>query len=428
MAENEENFLSALSAQNIESLLTPAETMNIQSKLWAILTSRVESYTMGGSSSVRSETAQELLKSAGFVIGHGLRQGLDSGVGDDAGPEFVRAHLLKDDFDTLFVAGLEAIRLQVAAGEELLRRAESTASDIDNLAYRETFRELGIFFKRYHYHHFAHEIPCTLNYPLAHPVDEALLGIDYINEYLRRLLIENDLVGRFDAEPVTRLLKAVSPYFREDLLSLYETVATSALALTLLGGDVRALDITDRDRQQLTTLIGAWTEDVAALKLRAVSSGLCSILELGDDTARDYLAETASALYVRLKPALQTGQLEHIFPPLFVEKEARRPDDTYIDGALMDDEQLRALIDTITSCREVSDKLALVRRHVFSLRDLSEVLSICFWGEEQEALFDTLGPEELEQLRLFTARRRSNFPDWHSETGWEEKIKEYRRK
>jgi hypothetical protein len=412
----------------MESILTPAEATRIQSKLWDILTSRVESYTMGGSSSVRAELAQELLRSAGFVINYGLRRGLDHGVGYNVGPEDLRAHLLNDDFDALFKAGLEAIRLQVTAGEELLHRVESTAADIDNLAYRETVRELGVFFKRYHYHHFAHEIPCVLSYPLAHPADEALHGIDYINEYLRRLVIENDLVSRFDTGTVTRLLKAASPAYREDLMSIYETVTANALALTLLGGDVRALEVTERDRRQLFPLVGAWPEDIAATKLEAVSSGLCAILELSGDEARDYLAQTAAALYVRLKPALQTGRLEHVFPSLFVEKEARRAGDTYIDGALMDDEKLRALIDTLTSCREVSDKLALVRRHIFSLRDLSEVLGICFWGDEQEAMFDALSPEELEHLRRFAANRRAQFPDWRSETDWEEKLNEYRRK
>ena len=425
--DNDDNFLSVLSAQSVEPLLTPEETAVIQGKLWNLLAGRAESYTMGGSSSVRAETARELLKSAGFVLGHALRQDGEA-AGAAAGPESVKARLLSDDFDSLFRAGLEAVRHEVASGEGLLRLAEETALNIDNLAYRDTLRELGIFFKRYHYHHFAHEIPCLISYPLAHPVDEALLGVDYINEYLRRLILENAFCGHFGVETVARLLKAVSPAWREDLLSVYETVASNALALTLLGGDVLALDISDDDRDQLTALLSAWTEDLAARKLRAASEGLCAILELGGAEARDYLAITASALYARWKPALASGAQARVFPSLYTEKGARRPVETYADGAMMDDERLRTLIDALTSCRHVSDKIALVRRHVFSLRDLSEVLGVCFWDEELNALFDALSPEELAQLRRFAARRRAAFPDWRSETGWEENIKEYRRK
>ena len=101
MESNEESFLSVLSAQQLESLLTPQDVLKIHGKLWEVLRGRAESYTQGGSSSMRVETAQELLKSAGFVIRLGL------GGGD---PETIKAHLLGDEFDTLFKMGVSSGR------------------------------------------------------------------------------------------------------------------------------------------------------------------------------------------------------------------------------------------------------------------------------------------------------------------------------
>jgi hypothetical protein len=427
--ENEERLLSVLTNTGIENLLTPEEALTIRAKLLDVLADRVDSYQRGGSSSVRIETAQELLRSAGFVIRHGIKavDGCLDADGDIA-PEMIKARLLSEDYDTLFRAGLKAVEALVKEGVALLKTAASSAIAVENVAYHNTLKELGVFFKRYHYHHFAHEIPCMLDYPLAHPVDEAMLGIDYINEYLRRLIIENDFCARFKPETVTALLRSVVPDYKENLLSIYEAVAANALALTLLDGDIAALDVTDRDRERLTSLISAWTEEAAPVKLRAVSSGLCAILGISESPAVEYLRQTASELYIRIKPILKYGRLEQVFPSLYWEKPVEKTAVTYIDGALMDNEKLRTLIDALTSCRTVSEKIALARHHVGSLRDWAEILNICFWGDEFKALFMTFSEDERDLLLRYVHEKQRKYPEWISETGWENALAEHIKK
>ena len=68
---------------------------------------------------------------------------------------------------------------------------------IRNVALRDTLENIGEFFKRYDYRSMAHEIPCSIDYPLCHQVEESTPGIDYIEEYLSRLLIEIEFLGRF---------------------------------------------------------------------------------------------------------------------------------------------------------------------------------------------------------------------------------------
>jgi hypothetical protein len=425
MMENEESLLSVLSGQNLENLLAPQEAIKIQSKLWDILAQRTESYTMGGSSSVRAETAQELLKSAGFVISHGIQHVLGRGNDNGMRPELFRECLLNDDYDTLFRAGLKAIEALVDEGKALLEAVKRTAIAVQNTAYRGTLKELGVFFSRYHYHHFAHDIPCMLDYPLAHPVDETLLGIDYINDYLRRLLIENDFCGCFEAGTVTALLKSIVPDEKEDLLNIYEALAANAFALTLLGGDIVALDLTAYDRDRLAEQIGAWTEDIAPAKLRAVSAGLCVILDLEGGTAAEYLEQTAIALYARLKPSLRHKRLETVFPSLYRENPEKKNAAMYIDNPPMDNGKLRTLIDALSSCRTVSEKIALARRHVGSLRDWAEVLGVCFWGDELTALFMSFSSAEIDLLRRYVCEKQRKYPQWASETGWESILTDF---
>jgi hypothetical protein len=423
--ENEETILSVLS-QNLEKQLTPQETLTIRAKLWDILAKRAESYTMGGSSSVRTETAQELLKSAGFVIRHGMNA-IDEqhGADGDTAPETVKARLLGEDYDTLFKEGLRAIEMLVKEGEALLETAVSTATAVENRAYHDTIKELGVFFKRYHYHHFAHEIPCMIDYPLAQPVDEALLGIDYINEYLRRLITENTFCSRFETESIGLLLRSISPDYKETLLNVYESAVANAIGLLLCKGDYYALDITQNDREKLFALFSSWQEKSWASALQAAAAALCAALDMTDRTAIDYLAKTISDIQPRLRQGVETKRLDSVFPSLYRESKGKKPAVTYIDGALMDSEKLRGLIDEISACRYVADKIILVKQNVHSLRDYFEILNICFWDEECIALFDSLSDEELKHLRLALKQKQRKSPEWTSETGWENYLMDY---
>jgi hypothetical protein len=79
-------------------------------------------------------------------------------------------------------------------------------------------------------------VPCDIDYQLCRPVPEDLLGVEYVNEYLRRVVLENDFLRRFPKEPVIKLLENYCPDYRGLLINLYEPVATNALGSRSSGG------------------------------------------------------------------------------------------------------------------------------------------------------------------------------------------------
>lgn len=417
---DEENFLSVLSGHTqLAGVLTPADIMTIQSKLWVLLGKRTQSYTLGDSSSVRVETAQALLKSASFIIGLNFEC-----VGN---PETIHKQLVSDDFDVLFKAGLEEAKVRVKTGEELLQKAIDTALEIENFSYKNTINEIKTFFKLYDIYNFAHDIPCMIDYPLAQSVDEALLGIDYINEYLRQLIMENEFCSHFETETVIALIRSINPDYKNNHLNIYEMVAVNAFALTLCKGDMTSLDITQNDREKLFLQLNSWQEQSVVSEIQAASSALCSALDITDRNAINYLIDTISAILPRLQQSMKTKRLDVVFPALYREPEDKKPSVVYVDGALMDAKKLQTLIGEISSCRYVADKIALVKQNVHSLRDYFDILNICFWDEECLVLFDSLSHEELRHLRLALKQKQKKFPEWTSETGWENYLMDYTR-
>ena len=90
-------------------------------------------------------------------------------------------------------------------------------------------QNLGLFFKRYDIYYEAHQIPCSIDYLLLNPVEEGIKGISYIEEYIRRIRIENSFISLFDFDIVIGLLQRGVPDYKENYLNLSEPVFINSL-------------------------------------------------------------------------------------------------------------------------------------------------------------------------------------------------------
>ena len=179
-------------SQTLMPDLSPEEKRLLQARLWPLLARQIQLYTSGESSSVPVELAQELLDSVCFCLGLSL----------DAPGERGRA-LLELDPEEELRRGIQAVREKTEAGKVLWRRVCDNLPAVRSLYLLETLKSIGTFWKRYDCRFFAHRIPCDITYPLAVPVPETLLGVDYVNAYLEQLEREN----RFLVSIPTELLK-----------------------------------------------------------------------------------------------------------------------------------------------------------------------------------------------------------------------------
>ena len=97
----------------------------------------------------------------------------------------------------------------------------------------DTLKSIGRSFDLYDPVLSAHVVSCDIDYQLALPVPDSLLGIDYVHEYLRRLSIENSLLVRMEPGALTSLLDSWMPDWRDLVANLYEPVAYALLQSAL---------------------------------------------------------------------------------------------------------------------------------------------------------------------------------------------------
>lgn len=267
-------------------------------RLRALLERQALRYTVGESTSLREETAEALYNSLCYTLGAFAQTAPDG------------TQALCGDLDMALQAGQKILRGRVRRAESLYRSVCATARSFGNIAYADTLRGMRAFFAGYDVRFFAHEIPCTIDYPLCDPVPESLLGVDYLLEYLRRLGRENQFCARFPIGAVEALLRRAVPDAREQLVNLYEFVAVQAVGLSVIEKSIYTLGIDETERAALQSRLE--NEGCAQAFARAVSR-VSHAMEL-DEAATRYLDAAARAAVPRVQAALTSGELRQAFP------------------------------------------------------------------------------------------------------------------
>lgn len=175
--------------------LLPEEEALLQGRLMELLAHQIQLYTHGESSSVQTETAEELLRSICFCLR--LSPEAPGQRGRD---------LLELDIAEELRMGREEVRKRKKEGQKTWREVCDNLPPVLNVYMLDTLKELGKFWKRYDIFFFAHRIPCEIDYPLYEPVPESLLGIDYVMRYLDQLAWENRFLSGMPADKLKNLL------------------------------------------------------------------------------------------------------------------------------------------------------------------------------------------------------------------------------
>lgn len=394
---------------NTDKDINEEDKIFIEMKILNLLVKRTERYTMGDSTSIPIETAEELLKSIWFSIGLALNKSRN--------PIEV---LLKGDLNELLKNSWSTIESMIYESKKLLELIKENSLHIENISYNDTLKDIEEFFKNYDYRFFAHRITCIMDYQLSNPVFESLQGIEYIKEYLKCLLTENEFCMHFDRDNIIDILNSYCNDYKGLLINIFEPLLTNVIALDILEGDIFTLEITAKQRNILIRILKGLTKAQVLEKLEHSVRHVCKILEINDDEQIEYIFKSAINLYPRIEIGLSTGNLENVF--LSFKHEEDEQETVFIDNDVMEDEKLQNLIKEIKDCRFVSDKIAIVKEEIKSVRDLVEILNECFWEDEALELFKTFSVEEIYLLKYYLYKKDEKYM---SDSAWEITFKDY---
>ena len=254
----------------------------VQLALWQVLAKQVALYTMGESSSLPEYDAHRLLASACFVLGVDP----DDPCSDAA---LVQA-LATEGPEAVFERAVAQVEREAARTEALWKDACLSAPLLESIALMDTLESLRGF-----------------------RAPESLQGVDYVNAYLERLLMENRFLQRFDVGRCRRLLRAVHPQYGELILNLFEPVAANAVGCALAGCDVRGLQLDEAGYVRIADGLAGCAPRVLARKLEEAADAACDDLAINDGPMRASVRRLAGQLAPRVATALRCRSLEGVF-------------------------------------------------------------------------------------------------------------------
>ena len=257
-------------------------------ELYRLLSERIARYTMGDSASVPADTARRILESILYCLDLHRRFSAADAPGVSSLAE-------------RWQAGVREAKRIAKRAKLLLLQAQRTPPPLTNIAYCDTMDALPSFFAAYDADFFAQEIPCSFDYPLSHPVSETLLGAEYMQDFLRRLLAESSLLRAFSSEAISALYARYYIDYADLLVNLFLPAAEMATLCALAGEDARALSLSSAGMAQVSRALSQAEENEAQAMMRDAAARALEERGLRGDFLRDYMQKTALDLLVRLR-------------------------------------------------------------------------------------------------------------------------------
>ncbi|MEA4939965.1 MAG: DUF6179 domain-containing protein [Christensenella sp.] len=276
-----------MSERSLATINIETDSAELPEALLALLSDRIARYTMGDSTSVPVDTAQRLLEGISFCVSlH--RASADSSVPNNA------------PLSDRYWAGVAEAKRRAKRAKLLLHQAQRGQPPVVNIGFLDTLSALPAFFHWYDAEFFAQEIPGSIDYPLCHPVSDALLGVEFVQDYLSRWLVEGRFLRAFSEGALTRLYEQYYGDYNDLLVNLYLPVAEMAVLCALAGRSIRPLALESGELRAVSERLAQADDSAAHALLIAATDRALEEAGVHGAMDRTYLLNTARDFWVRL--------------------------------------------------------------------------------------------------------------------------------
>ena len=258
----------------------------ITEALYSLLSAQCKSFTGGQSSSLSVETVEALLSSICFSLSCFANK-----YGQNA--------LLKIPLEKALEGARDILKKRIQLCKTLYLTLLRLPFQPDNVSYRDTVNGMENFFKKYDYYFFADQVPCDIDYQLCLQVNENLWGVEFLTEYIKRLICEGRFCGAFQRYEITALLANFGSRNDELLINVFTPVLSNALGRALLGNDISTLEVTPDGIEKLFSMFAGLKYEEALPIVDKASKLLCSRVGFSGYNA-EYVTESARTLIPRI--------------------------------------------------------------------------------------------------------------------------------
>lgn len=363
-----------------------------QSDMALLLGERIRSYT-SGNSSVKDETAIGILNSIYYCIkAYSMTKG---GRAEQPG----NRHL--PDIRQTFEAGKDRVKACFIETQALYCGVAARKLCVPLAAYNETLDQaLPEFFNTYDLEFFAHEIRCSMDYPLAFDVT-GLEGVFYIRQYLERLRLEDTFCRCF---PRDQILWTLSGFQKKHQLEALDAPANlfgilfDQQALSLLcGNGCPNLTLWPLQIEGLNEALFGKTPSEIRCMLAEADDQMIRAFEFQDPLLIQYIRKYEDQLAWRLLEAAAHGNISDM---AFLEgDDPGQRKIAFQDGERMSDTAFVHLVEGLGQCGSTAEKVERISETIRAMSDYADLLAAdCLFDDDYQSVFKAMGVRELAVL------------------------------
>lgn len=384
------NFFQSLLKECYKlNILTISEIQSIQEQILIILKKQTEKYTLGESSSIKIETANNISQSFFYCIGYYLK----TLKFENMIIKVIKEKSLMNIFDL----GKKMITEDFHNSKKLLDILINNHVTIDNRAYNDTIENgISVFFNIYDIQFAAHDTPGNIDYPLGYDKMD-LVGLEYINSYINKLSMENAFCKNFSEHDIRCLLNGYKKDYKELIINVFTLILYNVVGSILVGKSAKNININHSDRQYMKQKLSHVSKAELTIMIQSVTPQIYKELNITDISLQAYISLTLKNLPARLENALINNVLESLF--ISLDNTNNIPLYDFSENKKMDDESFRKITDEIRDCRFVSDKIAIIKNEIHCFSDLVDILEAnCIFDDEFFYIFQSFEDMELSLL------------------------------
>jgi len=387
---SEEYFFKDILVTCYEKKLLADKSLNrISNERLEVLKLQLKYYTKDESSSVMVEVAESMMQCIDYTIGIYLK------TFDNI--ELIIEELKNTSLFDMQKMGHDLIKKKIVRSKRLLSEIDENKLKVDNYSYNDTIDHgIPLFFKEYGDFFAAHESPGSIDYQLF--IDNMnYIGIEYIDNYLETLSLENEFCYNFDSYEINELLKGYDKNSELLLINIFELVLINSLGLIICGKSLKNLNINSIDREQIKNkLIKLSVEELQEVLLK-YAKGCCEVLDIRNKALVNYIEKSILKITLFINESIKLNKLERVFISSNEERDNEFIE--YMDGKKLSNSVFRKLSEKIRECSKVQDKIVLIKNNIKSLEDLADMLGAeCLFEDEYLIYFKSL--EQMEIILL----------------------------
>ena len=375
-------------------ILDESTIYNTQVEIAEVLKNIIMKYTRGESSSVTIETAEKFIIAIWYTI--------DIYIGSLERLEDSIEAIKNESIEEMYSNGRAILQEEFDRTKDLYDITVDNKLETELIAYNDTLiNGIADFFENYNIEFEPHEIPASIDYPLAFD-DWEIQGLCYIKNYLWNIYIEDKICSYFEHEAMESVLYFYGDMYeinyRDLLINIFELIITNAIFSIIARNPSGILNISECQYDYLEESLNSLDKEDVEKLINLCVEKLISDMRIEDECEIEYIEKYKKSIITTTISALKKNNLRNILV-VTERKEVAKSSFIIDEENKLDDKEFKLVIEEIAKSKNISKKIELIREHLNSTKDFMDMLkSNCLFEKEFIEFFASLSDIELAML------------------------------